>query len=85
VINVEKGTIEQSLKGKARSVWAVDCSIEDDIVVSGGDNGIVDIWKLSTGTLIKSLDIQDSIYDLNLLPGGNEILVAASDVSFTDI
>lgn len=80
VIDIITGKVLQRFENDNRSVWCVDCLPSADIVIGGGDDGEVEVWKISTGERVSQIICDDSIYDINIAANGKEVLVASGVV-----
>ncbi|MDX2141520.1 MAG: hypothetical protein SF123_25765 [Chloroflexota bacterium] len=64
-----------TLTGHTDRVDAVAWSPDDNMIATGGDDGIIKIWESTTGTMVRELpQIEDRVIGLKWSPQGNRLV-----------
>jgi F-box and WD-40 domain protein 1/11 len=89
-------SLHQPLVGHTGSVIAVQSDVADDVIITGGKDGIIMVWRFSTGESVKAiLEAHDSVLCLHfdqryLVTGGKDGKIKlwnrhSLDVNHTDV
>jgi len=76
VIDLRDLKIVKKLVGHVQPVWTVDICVKEDMVFSGGQDGLLIVWKLSTGEKIQEFKYERELYDLRYVEGERICLVS---------
>jgi WD40 repeat protein len=83
VWNVQKDSLQATLRGHRGDVWAVNFAHDDhSLLASGGEDAIVRLWDVERGTIVASLTGHGvDVYSVAFSPDGDKTLASISQDS----
>ncbi len=79
IIDLETGTITATLKGNAKDSQLLGFILEDNIVITGRQDGVIDLWDMSSSASLLTIQTKsDFILGPPKLSNGKNVLVTTS-------
>jgi WD40 repeat protein len=78
VWDIDSGEIALVLEGHTLPIWSIEFSPDGKTLASGGDDGIVRLWDVTSGEMLHTLedDYALQVSDITFNPNGTELAVA---------